>query len=249
MCRVSSRPPASSGAMQPTFEVQPLGIETEGAEQRDRRADRTRSGSSRAVTALAGAVAIGIVLTRDIGRLRVDQSTLRGLGVTRGQRGAGDRCSRDLVGGFGRAARGSRRGLGVAAVPARDRSPGRSRCRSACRLDGARDRCRRVAGHGGGHRVRGGVARDENVCRRIESHVRGARRRSSRPRHGPGCHRRRPTGSGWRCRPAAARRRCRSVRRIWVRCSASPGSPPCSCSRPALRTCRTRPGCTGGRST
>jgi hypothetical protein len=84
----------------PTFGVQPLGIETQGA------------GSAigaltnalwifAAVTALAGAVAIGIVLTRDIGQVSVDQSTLRGLGVTRSQRGLAIGARAILIGGFG----------------------------------------------------------------------------------------------------------------------------------------------------
>ena len=70
---------------QPAFQVQGLGIETEGA------------GSAidvltmslwifAAVTALAGLVAISIVLTRDVGNVTVDQSTLRSLGATRIQR-------------------------------------------------------------------------------------------------------------------------------------------------------------------
>ena len=66
--------------------VQPLGIETEGANS----AIDVLTAALwifAGVTALAGAVAIGIVLTRDIARASVDQSTLRGLGVTRGQRG------------------------------------------------------------------------------------------------------------------------------------------------------------------
>ena len=38
------------------------------------------------MTALAGVVAIGIVLTREISAIPVDQETLRSLGVTRSQR-------------------------------------------------------------------------------------------------------------------------------------------------------------------
>jgi ABC-type lipoprotein release transport system permease subunit len=70
---------------QPAFQVQGLGIETEGA------------GSAidvltmslwifAAVTALAGLVAISIVLTRDVGNVTVDQATLRSLGASRVQR-------------------------------------------------------------------------------------------------------------------------------------------------------------------
>ena len=68
-----------------TFQVQPLGIETEGAHNA---IDVLTLALwiFAGVTALAGLVAIGIVLTRDIGRATVDQSTLRSLGATRGQR-------------------------------------------------------------------------------------------------------------------------------------------------------------------
>ena len=69
----------------PTFGSSGLGIETEGA----------RSAIDvltlalwiiAGVTALAGAFAIGIVLGRDMGSTDLDQATLRGLGLTRGQR-------------------------------------------------------------------------------------------------------------------------------------------------------------------
>jgi hypothetical protein len=68
-----------------TFGTQGLGIESEGA----------RSAIDvltlalwvvAAVTAVSGLVAIGIVLTRDIGRSAFDQPVLRGLGLTRRQR-------------------------------------------------------------------------------------------------------------------------------------------------------------------
>jgi|tagenome__1003787_1003787.scaffolds.fasta_scaffold20972526_2 ABC-type lipoprotein release transport system permease subunit len=70
---------------QPTFLVQGLGIETEGAGS----AIDVLSQSLwifAAVMAVAGLVAIGIVLTRDIANVTVDQSTLRSLGATRVQR-------------------------------------------------------------------------------------------------------------------------------------------------------------------
>jgi len=69
----------------PTFGAQSLGIETEGA----------RSAIDvltlalwivAGVTALAGFVAVGIVLTRDIAQSTLDQPTLRALGLTRAQR-------------------------------------------------------------------------------------------------------------------------------------------------------------------
>lgn len=69
----------------PTFGSSGLGIETEGA----------RSAIDvltlalwviAGVSALAGAFAIGIVLGRDMGSTDLDQATLRGLGLTRGQR-------------------------------------------------------------------------------------------------------------------------------------------------------------------
>lgn len=84
----------------PTFGVQPLGIETEGANS----AIDVLTAALwifAGVTALAGAVAIGIVLTRDIGRVSVDQSTLRGLGVTRGQRGAASSSRALIIAGGG----------------------------------------------------------------------------------------------------------------------------------------------------
>ena len=70
---------------QPTFGTQALGVETEGA----------RSAIDvltlalwivAGVTALAGFVAIGIVLTRDVSQGNLDQPTLSALGLTRRQR-------------------------------------------------------------------------------------------------------------------------------------------------------------------
>lgn len=83
-----------------TFEVQPLGIETEGAHSA---IDVLTSALwiFAGVAALAGAVAIGIVLTRDVARGSVDQSTLRGLGVTRGQRGVASSARALVVAGGG----------------------------------------------------------------------------------------------------------------------------------------------------
>jgi hypothetical protein len=83
-----------------TFDIQPLGIETEGAGSAIA-ALTNALWIFAAVAALAGAVAIGIVLTRDIGRVSVDQSTLRGLGVTRGQRVLAVGARAALIGGFG----------------------------------------------------------------------------------------------------------------------------------------------------
>ena len=83
-----------------TFGVQPLGIETEGA----RNAIDVLTLALwifAGVTALAGAVAIGIVLTRDISRVAVDQSTLRALGATRGQRIAAIGSRAFLIAGGG----------------------------------------------------------------------------------------------------------------------------------------------------
>jgi hypothetical protein len=83
-----------------TFQVQPLGIETEGANS----AINVLTNALwifAGVTALAGAVAIGIVLTRDIARASVEQSTLRGLGLTRGQRGAASSARALIVAGGG----------------------------------------------------------------------------------------------------------------------------------------------------
>jgi hypothetical protein len=69
----------------PTFGVQPLGFETEGAKSA---IDVLTSALwiFALVAALAGAVAVAIVLIRDVGHAAVDQSTLRSLGVTRSQR-------------------------------------------------------------------------------------------------------------------------------------------------------------------
>ncbi len=83
-----------------TFQVQPLGIETEGAHS----AIDVLTAALwifAGVAALAGAVAIGIVLTRDVARASVDQSTLRGLGVTRGQRGVASSARALVVAGGG----------------------------------------------------------------------------------------------------------------------------------------------------
>jgi ABC-type lipoprotein release transport system permease subunit len=69
----------------PTFGVQPLGFETEGAKSA---IDVLTSAMwiFALVAALAGAVAVVIVLIRDVSHVVVDQSTLRSLGFTRGQR-------------------------------------------------------------------------------------------------------------------------------------------------------------------
>jgi hypothetical protein len=82
--RVVAKARAMFGRAQ-AFGVQPLGIETEGAHNA---IDVLTLALwiFAGVTALAGAVAIGIVLTRDISSVAVDQSTLRALGTTRGQR-------------------------------------------------------------------------------------------------------------------------------------------------------------------
>ena len=83
-----------------TFQVQPLGIETQGAENA---IDVLTLALwiFAGVTALAGLVAIGIVLTRDVARATVDQSTLRSLGATRTQRLAavGSRAGLIAIGG------------------------------------------------------------------------------------------------------------------------------------------------------
>ena len=84
----------------PVFGVQPLGIETQGANS----AIDVLTAALwifAAVTALAGSVAIGIVLTRDIAPASVDQSTLRGLGVTRGQRGMAGSARALIIAGAG----------------------------------------------------------------------------------------------------------------------------------------------------
>ncbi len=83
-----------------TFQVQPLGIETQGATS----AIDVLTAALwvfAGVTALAGVVAIGIVLTRDIARASIDQSILRGLGATRGQRGAACSARALIVAGGG----------------------------------------------------------------------------------------------------------------------------------------------------
>lgn len=94
-----------------TFGAQPLGIETEGA----------RSAIDvltlalwivAAVTALAGFVAIGIVLTREVSQSNLDQPTLRALGLTRGQRIAVNVPRAFLIAGVG----GLLAGLGAVAI-------------------------------------------------------------------------------------------------------------------------------------
>jgi ABC-type lipoprotein release transport system permease subunit len=67
-----------------TFQEQPLGIEAEGARNAIDVLTLTLWIFA-GVAALAGAVAIGIVLTRDVMRSSLDPLTLRGLGITRRQ--------------------------------------------------------------------------------------------------------------------------------------------------------------------
>ena len=87
MCHASSRSRRRMFGDELTFGTQGLGIETEGA----------RSAIDvltlalwvvAAVVAVSGLVAIGIVLTRDIGQSGFEQPVLRGLGLTRRQRAA-----------------------------------------------------------------------------------------------------------------------------------------------------------------
>jgi hypothetical protein len=84
----------------PTFDVQPLAIEDEGAH--DAIAVLTLAlWIFAGVTVLAGAVAIGIVLTRDIAGVTAQQSTLQALGTTRGQRLAASGSRAVLIAGGG----------------------------------------------------------------------------------------------------------------------------------------------------
>jgi hypothetical protein len=69
----------------PTFQIQGLGIETEGARNAIS-VLTTALWIVAGVAAIAGLVAIGIVLSRDTRATSLDQATLRGLGLTRGQR-------------------------------------------------------------------------------------------------------------------------------------------------------------------
>jgi hypothetical protein len=83
-----------------TFGVQPLGIEAEGA----RNAIDVLTLALwifAGVAALAGAVTIGIVLTRDIATSALDQDTLRSLGVTRGQAIAASGARALIIAGTG----------------------------------------------------------------------------------------------------------------------------------------------------
>ena len=184
---------------QQAFQVQGLGIETEGA----RSAIDVLTNSLwifAAVTALAGLVAISILLTRDIANVT---STRRPCAHwARPARNASSRSAHarrsSRVGGAVLA------GLGAlarfAAVPGRARAPRRSRHRCARRLAGA-DR---------GHR-----ARRRSWCSRCRCSPRGARRagwrptgwpapragrrRSSSSRRAAGCARPRRTACAWRC--------------------------------------------------
>ena len=82
------------------FSVQPLGIETEGA----RNAIDVLTIALwilAGVALVAGLVAVGIVLTREVSLLGVDQSTLRALGLTRGQRIATSGPQAMIVAGVG----------------------------------------------------------------------------------------------------------------------------------------------------
>jgi hypothetical protein len=84
----------------PTFQVQPLGIETEGA---NKAIDVLTSALwiFALVGALAGSVAVVIVLIRDVSRVSTEQPTLRGLGLTRGQRVAAAGARSLFVAGAG----------------------------------------------------------------------------------------------------------------------------------------------------
>ena len=79
-----------------TFQVQPLGIETEGARNAIDVLTLTLWIFA-GVAALAGAVAIGIVLSRELARSAVNPSTLRALGITRRQAVAADRPAPAIV--------------------------------------------------------------------------------------------------------------------------------------------------------
>jgi hypothetical protein len=83
-----------------TFDVQGLAIESEGAHNAIdvlTQALWIFAG----VAALAGTIAIGIVLSRDIAHGTLDPSTLRGLGATRGQRVATSGARAMLIAGGG----------------------------------------------------------------------------------------------------------------------------------------------------
>ena len=85
---------------QVTFDVQGLAIETEGA----RNAIDVLTQALwifAGVAALAGAIAVGIVLSREIAQGTLDPSTLRALGATRGQRVATSGARALLIAGGG----------------------------------------------------------------------------------------------------------------------------------------------------
>ena len=170
--------------------------------QRDRRAHESLWIFA-AVTALAGLVAIGIVLTRDIANVTVDQSTLRSLGATRAQRIAGRRLARGRD-------RHRRRGHRRARRSPRCRRCSRSGSRagpiptSASTRTSVRARRHRARRRGRArHRIPRRVARDraawsaDRVARARAAHVadrraRGTRRAATRPR---------PTACAWRSQP------------------------------------------------
>ena len=83
-----------------TFQEEPLGIETEGARNAIDVLTLTLWIFA-GVAALAGVVAIGIVLSRDVRRSAVDPATLRALGVTRVQAISGNAVRAVVIGGAG----------------------------------------------------------------------------------------------------------------------------------------------------
>ncbi len=176
----------------PTFGTKALGIETEGA----RSAIEVLTLALWIVagaTALAGLVAIGIVLSRDIVSANLDQPTLRALGLNRRQRIATNAPRSLLIGGGRRTTRGNRGGRALTALPDRGRPPRRSRSRAPRRLVGP------PAGHrpAGRRRARNRTARGGTGDPR-NPRARAPRLPDVRGDRGPRGRGRPPTGCGER---------------------------------------------------
>ena len=122
------------------------------------------------VTALAGAIAVGIVLTRETSQASGDHPTLRSLGMTRGARIAISMIPACVALGVGSAGRCGRRRRRISPPPGRHRSPRRPEPRLPRRLARAGRRRRR------GRRVR---------PRRRARRPRSARRARSPTSHRP----------------------------------------------------------------
>ena len=201
------------------------------------------------VTAIAGAVAIAIILTREIAQTGVDQTTLQSLGMTRGVRTMVGAWVAGVVAvvGIGIAV-----GLALAIsplFPVGGAAPGRSRGRFSRRLRGDRHRrdlalrvhphgwrrCRAPCQSGVGKRGRSPRSADARSC--------WSKRRA------PVSLLRSPTACAWRSNRGRRSEPFRFARRTSAGLSASSALPRSLSSWRASPISRRRQSCTAGRST